>query len=131
MAPPRQELVLIRSARCKCGLLIRQLLMKTLRIPPETSLPIDTPPCPSAIVQLRIIRLLDATLTRRPSALRPDLMAMQSSPVLKVQFSISTSVEHSGSQPSLFGPCVSMLTFRTVTLRHSTGLSSHIGEFFI
>ena len=68
------------------------------------------------------------TLTRRPSALRPDLIAMQSSPVSKWQSSISTSRHDSGSQPSLFGPWVAMRTLRTVTFVHSTGWISHIGE---
>ena len=64
-------------------------------------------------------------------ALRPDLIAMQSSPVSKVQPSISTSAEDSGSQPSLFGPWLDMVTPRTVTLRQSTGCISHIGELRI
>ncbi len=68
---------------------------------------------------------------RRPSALRPDLTAMQSSPVSKKQPSMSTSLHDSGSQPSLFGPCVAMWTRRTVTFVQSTGLISHIGEFLM
>jgi hypothetical protein len=43
------------------------------------------------------------TSTRRPSALRPALMAMQSSPVSKVLPVMTTSVHDSGSQPSLSG----------------------------
>ena len=68
------------------------------------------------------------TPMRRPSALRPDLMAMQSSPVSNVQFSISTSRHDSGSQPSLFGPWLSTVTPRIVTFSQSTGLRIHIGE---
>ena len=71
------------------------------------------------------------TLSRRPSALRPDLIAMQSSPVSNVQRSISTSRHDSGSQPSLFGPWLSIVTPRTVTFVQSTGLISHIGELTI
>ena len=56
---------------------------------------------------------------------------MQSSPVSKAQFSISTSRHDSGLQPSLFGPWLSMVTPRTVTLVHSTGWISHIGELMI
>ena len=55
-------------------------------------------------------------------------MAMQSSPVSNVQRSISTSEQDSGLQPSLFGPCVTTVTPRTVTFVQSTGWISHIGE---
>jgi len=65
---------------------------------------------------------------RRPSRLRPALRAMQSSPVSKLQFSIRTSVQESGSQPSLLGPWPWMWTFRIVTLLHNRGLTSNIGE---
>ena len=71
------------------------------------------------------------TFRRRPSSLRPDLIAMQSSPVSNVQRSISTSEHDSGSQPSLFGPWLLMVTPRTVTFVHSTGWISHIGELTI
>ena len=56
---------------------------------------------------------------------------MQSSPVSKVQPSISTSRHDSGSQPSLFGPWLRIVTLRTVTFWHSTGWISHIGELTI
>ena len=52
------------------------------------------------------------TPIRRPSALRPDLMAMQSSPVSNMQFSMSTLRHDSGSQPSLFGPWLLTVTPR-------------------
>jgi hypothetical protein len=59
----------------------------------------------------------------------PALNAMQSSPVEIVQRSISTSVQDSGSMPSLFGPWgLSTVTPRMVTLWHSTGWMFHIGE---
>jgi hypothetical protein len=77
---------------------------KTLRMPPVHSLPSTTPPWPSCITQRRMTKFSLGTLTRRPSLLRPDLIAMQSSPVSNTQSSISTSREDSGSQPSLFGP---------------------------
>src|SRR5580692_781380 len=64
----------------------------------------------------------------RPSAFLPDLMAMQSSPVLKKQFSTSTSVQDSGSHPSVFGPKLLMVNPRIVTFVHSTGWTCHIGE---
>ena len=103
----------------------------TWRTPPEISLPIVTPPWPSRISQSRTMMFSLGTLMRRPSALRPDLIAMQSSPVSKRQRSISTSRHDSGSQPSLFGPWLSIVTSRTVTFVQSTGLISHIGEFRI
>src|ERR1700729_2803503 len=64
----------------------------------------------------------------RPSAFLPELMAMQSSPVLKKHFSMSTSLQDSGSQPSVFGPKLLMVSPRTVTFVHSTGCTCHIGE---
>ena len=60
---------------------IRQFSTKTLRQSPEISLPITTPPCPSFMLQLRMTMFSEGTCTRRPSASRPLLMAMQSSPV--------------------------------------------------
>ena len=42
-----------------------------------------------------------------------------------------TSVEDSGSQPSLFGPAETTVTPRTVTLRERTGWMTHIGAFVI
>ena len=72
----------------------------------------------------------DRTVTRRPSALRPALIAMQSSPVSKKQLLISTSRQDSGSQPSVFGPSPDTWTCRsfTVTLVQRTGCTCHIGE---
>src|SRR5215469_14827557 len=78
----------------------------------------------------------DGLLMRPPSAFLPDLMAMQSSPVEKLQSLISTSVHDSGSQPSVFGadsrlalaPVIVILW--TVTLLQSTGWTCHMGEFF-
>ncbi len=78
-----------------------------LRTPPVISLPMVTPPWPSANVQLRMTMSSDGTLTRLPSAFFPDLMAMQSSPVLNVHPWMTTSRQDSGSQPSLFGPWLS------------------------
>src|SRR3569833_140643 len=80
------------------------------------------------MVQLRMIKFADGTFTRRPSVLRPDLIAMQSSPVSNRHFSINTSRQLSGSQPSLFAPCETISTPRTVTLVHNRGCNSHIGE---
>src|SRR3984885_8314044 len=128
MRPPRMALFLMRTATSKWGLSIRQFSAKTLRTPPEISLPTVTPPWPSFIRQLRMTMFCEGIPNRRPSAFLPDLMAMQSSPVLKKQFSTSTSVEDSGSHPSVFGPKLLMVSPRTVTFVHSTGCTCHIGE---
>src|SRR5581483_12233471 len=88
-----------------------------------------TPPCPFFMWQPWITMFCDGTFTRRPSSLRPDLIAMQSSPVLKKQLSISTSEQDSGSHPSVFGPEASILRLRTVTLVQRHGVTCHIGEF--
>lgn len=132
ITPPRLAFDLKRSARSRFGLSILQFSIKTLRTPPEISLPITTPPCPSFIVELRTMMFSERRCPiRRPSSFLPDLMAMQSSPVSKMQFSISTSLEDSGLQPSLFGPWLTTVTPRTVTFVQSTGLISHIGELLI
>src|SRR5580698_2526944 len=127
--PPRNEFVLIRRATFRCGLSILQFSTYMLRTSPDASLPIVTPPCPSFMTHFRTIMFWLGTAIRRPSRLRPLLIAMQSSPVSNSQLSISTSVEDSGSHPSLFGPWVAILTLRTVTFFDNTGLISHIGEF--
>src|SRR5215475_39194 len=131
MTPPRIALFLMRSTLSRRGLSIRQSWAKTFQHPPEISLPIVTPPCPSRISQLRTMMFWLGVFTRRPSALRPDLIAIQSSPVLNTQRSISTSLHDSGLQPSLFGPPLEIFTPRTVTFSQRTGLISHIGELTI
>ena len=104
IVPPRIALVLMRTANSSSGLSSSQSSAKTLRVPPEHSLPIVTPPWPFFMRQLRMTMFSDGTLTRRPSALRPALIAMQSSPVSNEQFVMRTSRHDSGSQPSVFGP---------------------------
>src|SRR3954463_444417 len=126
--PPRTAFDLRRRTRSRLGLSIRQFSTNTLRQPPEISLPIVTPPCPSRITQRRTTIFSEGSPPRLPSLLRPDLMAMQSSPVSKVHPSINTSRQDSGSHPSLFGPCETISTPRTVTLVQSRGWISHIGE---
>src|SRR5215471_16250575 len=107
---------------------MRQFSMKTLLTPPEISLPTDTPPCPFFMWQSRMITLRVGVCSLRPSAFLPDLMAMQSSPVLKKQFSMRTSVHDSGSHPSVLGPEASIVSPRTITFVHSTGCTCHMGE---
>src|SRR3712207_5322661 len=98
--------------------------------PPEHSLPTKIAPrLENLNTQFSMTMLLDGTPTRRPSTARPDLMAMQSSPVSNVQSWMCTSVQHSGSQPSLLPPPfrVCRLSRRTVMLLLSTGCTHHIG----
>ena len=129
--PPRIAFVLMRIPRSSAGLLIRQRSTKTSRTPPLISLPIVTPPWPARMRQPRTTMRSEGVARRRPSALRPDLIAMQSSPVSNSESSISTSLDDSGSQPSLFGPADTILTPRTITLRDSTGWITHIGALVI
>src|ERR1700684_2372654 len=105
-----------------------QFSAKTLRTPPEISLPKVTPPWPPFIRQSRITIFCEGMPSLRPSVFLPDFMAIQSSPVLKKQFSMSTSVQDSGSHPSVFGPKLLMVRLRTVTFVQSTGCNCHIGE---
>ena len=131
IVPPRTEFVLSRIPRSRSGLLICVRSTNTSRTLPLTSLPIVTPPWPARIRQPRTTIRSEGAASRRPSALRPDLIAMQSSPVSNTASSISTSVEDSGSQPSLLGPAETTVTPRTVTLRESTGWMTHIGALRI
>ena len=89
------------------------------------------PPCPLANVQFWMTRFWLGTLTRRPSASRPDLIAMQSSPVSNVTPSMTTPSQDSGSHPSVFGPDELMLTPSTVTLEHRLGFRCQNGELMM
>ena len=131
IVPPRTAFVLTRIPRSSCGLLIAQRSTNTSRTLPLTSLPIVTPPWPARIRQPRTTTRCEGVARRRPSAFRPDLIAMQSSPVSNSVSSISTSLDDSGSQPSLFGPLETTRTPRTITLRESTGWITHIGALRI
>jgi hypothetical protein len=73
------------------------------------------------MVQPRMTIFSEGTSSRRPSLLRPDLIAMQSSPVSNTHPSMSTSREDSRSQPSLLGPWEETVTPRTVTFTQSVG----------
>ena len=130
MTPPRQLLVLMRMTRSRFGLSILQFSTNRFLYPPEISLPTTTPPCPSFISQLRTMIFSLGTFHFRPSAFRPLLMAMQSSPVSNIQFSINTFLLDSGSQPSLLGPWLDTLTPRTVRLSQNKGWITQNGEFF-
>ena len=127
--PPRSALVLMRRPRSRSGLLISKRLAKIWLAPPEISLPITTPPCPAFIVQSWISTCSTGLLRRRPSALRPDFSAIQSSPVSNRQCSISTRRQDSGSQPSELGPCDTTLTWRINTSSDNTGFITQNGEF--
>src|SRR5256714_9902881 len=73
-----------------------------------------------------------ATLIRRPSASRPDLMAMLSSCAPSVQLRMITWSLHSGSQPSVLECAVlaSVVTPSTVTFLHSVGCICQNCGFF-
>lgn len=74
-------------------------------------------PC---ILQSRTITFLQGTLTRRASTLRPELSAMQSSPVLKKHFSISFKKLGMSSQqlwPRIVG-CISVDWYERPRGRH-------------
>ena len=105
-----------------------QFSTKTLRHPPLTSLPMTTPPCPSSMEQRRTMMFWLGRFQRRPSALRPLLMAIQSSPVWKRQSSINTPSHDSGSQPSPLGPSFQKVTPRTTTFLLRRGCSTQKGE---
>src|SRR6187431_862851 len=79
------------------------------------------------MLQLLIRIFSEGMFRRRPSALRPDLMAMQSSPVSNKQFLITTFLQDSGSQPSELGPRLANVTPSTVTLLQRTGFNSQKG----
>ena len=76
--------------------------INTLRTPPDISLPIHTPFIFDQKVQLRMTTFSVAVQYAKHHYPRPDLIAIASSPVEKVQPSIKTLLHDSGSQPSLF-----------------------------
>src|SRR5690606_28720992 len=80
-----------------------QFEIVTFFIPPDTSLPITTPPCPLSIVQLVIVTFSVGVAHLRPSASRPDLMVIQSSPTLIWQSEICTFLHEVGLMPSVLG----------------------------
>ena len=97
--------------------------------PAEASLPIVRAPWPVVKRQDSMRMLRDGRPTRRPSSSRPDLMAMQSSPVVNEQPVMTTFSQESGLQPSLFGPRESTVMPRTSTSVQKTGCTTHIGAF--
>src|ERR1700729_2084381 len=129
--PPRSVLVLIRCPACRLALFMVRSRAYTFFTPPVISLPMVMPPCPLAKLLFWMTTFWLGTLTRRPSASRPDLIAMQSSPVLKVTLSMTTPSQDSGSQPSVFGPEDEIDRPRTVTFRHRFGFRCQNGEFSI
>src|SRR5918911_301968 len=101
-------------------------------MPPVCSLPQVIAPQLPFIRQPKTTMFWQGTLTRRPSASRPDLMAMLSSCAPRSQLLMTTWSQDSGSQPSVLLCAVlgSVLTPSTVTLRHSVGCSCQNIEFF-
>ena len=127
----------MRSTRSRLGESIWQFSANTFWQPPEISEPMTTPPWPSSITQLRMMMFFEGMPAKRPvaparpSALRPLLMAMQSSPVWKVQPSMSTFSQLSGSQPSPLGPSFQTFTLRTIMFFESRGCITQNGELTI
>ncbi len=98
-----------------------QCWTRTLLMPPDSSLPKAIAAAPFTNVQL-VIRISSqgrATLT--PSWPFPDLTAILSSPVAKVQLSTTTCRHESGSIPSEFDPTVWMFRFFAVTSSQKVG----------
>ena len=81
--PPRPRVDLMRIPRSVPWKTQFDIAMR--RTPPAISLPIDTPPWPRSIVQLVMVTFSTGRPTFRPCASRPDLIAMQSSPVLMIR----------------------------------------------
>lgn len=100
--PPRLGWLLKRKG-LQFSLSIRQERMVTLRMPPDISLPIATPPWPYAKWQFSIRMFSLGRPTLRPSSSRPDLMEMQSSCASMRVEVISISLDESISMPSELG----------------------------
>src|SRR5580658_4411842 len=92
--------------------------INTRSMPPEISLPNDTPPeAPPQLekVQSSIATSVVGMLTVAPAIPRPDLTAMSSSPDPKLHPSINTRAQESGSQPSELALEPLVVTSETVT----------------
>src|SRR3954469_5403999 len=129
--PPRRVLDFTYSANFVSPLTVSWWAY-TFRIPPVCSLPQVIAPQLPFITQFTTTRFWHGTFTRRPSASRPDLIAMLSSCAPRLQFAMTTWSHDSGSQPSVLECAVlgSVVTPSTVTLRHSVGCSCQNIEFF-
>src|SRR5690606_28788011 len=109
-----------------------QFEIVTFFIPPETSLPITTPPCPLSIVQLVMVTFSVGVAHLRPSASRPDLIVIQSSPTLIWQSEICTFLHEVGFIPSVFGDGgLNMVTPVILILLQKAGLIVQKGLFLI
>ena len=85
------------------------------------------------MIQLVIVMFSHAFPYLRPSASRPDLMVIQSSPTLIKQSEIRTFRQELGLIPSVFGPLglldgLLMVTPCIVTLSQKAGLTVQKGE---
>ena len=107
--------------------LTTQSWIQISQMPPDIPLPIATAACPPIKRQFFTSICSQGRPTRHPSSFMPELIAMQSSPVSKVQSSISTFLHESGLQPSVFGPLVFTVTPRTTTSSQYTGWIVHCG----
>ncbi len=117
----------MRITRSSSGESMMQSSTNRFLNPPDISLPTTTPPWPFSIRQWRTITFSVGMFQRRPSRLRPLLIAMQSSPVSKKHPSISTFLHDAGSQPSPFGPSFCTCTPLTVRFSQSNGCITQNG----
>src|SRR5450756_1816674 len=100
-----------------------QLSTRTLRTPPDISLPMVNPPCAWYTVQPSTSKSSVGTPIRRPAASLPDLMQMPSSPTSNVQPQITLCRQDSKSSASLFWAVGKL---RTCTLRMETVSYTHL-----
>ena len=106
ITPPRPRVDLMRMPLSVPS--NTQLSTTMFFTPPDISLPIDRP-CPWSNVQLTMVQFSIGFPTRRPSASRPDLMVMQSSPTSIRQSEMCTLRQESGLMPSVFGEVAGLM----------------------
>src|SRR5436190_679488 len=129
--PPRNVFDFTYSANFVSPWMVRSKAY-TLRMPPVCSLPQVIAPQLPFITQCATTTFWVGLLIRRPSASRPDLMAMLSSCAPRLQLTMTTWSHDSGSQPSVFECAVlgSVCTPSTMTFVQSVGCSCQNMGFF-
>ena len=95
--------------------LATQSWIQISQMPPDIPLPIATAACPPIKRQFFTSICSQGRPTRHPSSFILELMAMQSSPVSKVQSSISTFLHESDCSHRCSVPLVFTVTPRTTT----------------
>jgi hypothetical protein len=100
MKAPRPIRLLMKMAWERAWMNL-QCSMRTLRTPAEVSLPMPMQANPASDRVQLVMRVSSQTRPMRlPSAPRPDLSEMESSPVSKVQPSMMVCLQESTSMPS-------------------------------